>query len=283
MEVNMKSVKCPQCGFVGWADAERCKKCGVSRVPYPVGGSQQFQPTYESYRTSNRGYSHGNLKKGLAIASLVIGIIDLFTLGILGIGAIAGITLAIVALTKAKRNPYEYGGQGLATAGLVTSILSVLIIVPFGIVAAIAIPNLLAARRAANEGASIQTLRKIHSAEAAYQATHENGAYGTLDELAADRLIDSELATGIRYGYKFTIEIKPSRYDEAPGFQAVGVPLAYGDTGVRSFYIDETGVIRAGDNRGAEATERNDPLNSNGYSSSSPPSRRQAYDSRGAY
>lgn len=270
----MKSVKCPECGFVGWADAEHCKKCGALRVPDLTGDSQQSQPTYLQYQAGDQGYSHQKLKKGLAIASLVIGIVDLFTFGLLGVGAIAGITLAIVALSKARRNPYAYGGQGLAIAGLVTSILSVVIIVPFGIVAAIAIPNLLASRRAANEGASIAALRSIHSAEGVYQATRGNGAFGTLDQLAADGLISPELATGFRHGYKFTVDIKTGSYDGPPGFQAVGVPLTYRSTGVRSFYVDETGVIRGGDNRGAEATELNDPLNADGYSSSSPPSRR---------
>jgi type IV pilus assembly protein PilA len=276
----MKSVKCHECGFVGWADIEHCKKCGALRVPNLTGDSQQSPPTYHQYQAGRTGYSDQKLKKGLAIASLVIGIIDLFTLGMLGVGAIAGITLAIVALMKAKRNPYEYGGQGLATAGLVTSILSVVIIIPFGIVAAIAIPNLLASRRAANEGASISALRTIHSAQTTYQATRGNGAFGTLDQLAADGLISPELGRGSRNGYKFTVEIKRAGYDQ-PGFQAVGVPLTYGSTGLRSFYVDETGVIRGGDNRGADATEFDDPLNTDGYSSSSPPSRRYSYDSRG--
>jgi len=280
MEVNMKSVKCHECGFVGWADAEHCKKCGALRLrnPDPTGGSPEPQPTYLQYQTGNPG--HGKLKSGFAVASLVVGIVDLFTLAGLGVGAIAGITLAIIAFSKAKRNPYEYGGKSLATAGLVTSILSVVIIVPVGIVAAIAIPNLLASRRAANESASIQTLRKIHSAETTYQATRGNGSFGTLDQLAADRLIDPELATGIHYGYKFAVDVKAGGYDEPAGFEAIGVPLAYGNTGRRSFYIDETGVIRGGDNRGAQATGRDDPLNFDGYSSNSPPSRRFSNEPR---
>src|SRR6266498_3106864 len=130
MESYMKSVKCPECGFVGWADAERCKKCNVLHAPDLTGDSQPSPPTYLQYQAADGGYSHGKLKQGMAVTSLVIGIADLFTLGLLGVGAIAGITLAIVALSKAKRNPAEYGGRSLATAGLVTSILSVVMIVP---------------------------------------------------------------------------------------------------------------------------------------------------------
>lgn len=280
MESNMKSIKCPECGFVGWADTEHCKKCGAARVPGLASDSQQSQPNFLQYQAGDRAYSPDKLKKGLAIASLVIGIVDLFTLGLLGVGAIVGTTLAIVALVRASRNPYAYGGKGMATAGLITSILSVVIIVPIGIVAAIAIPNLLASRRAANEGASIAALRSLHSAEATYQATTGNGAFGTLDQLAADGLISPELATGVRHGYKFTIDIRAAGRNEPGGFQVVGVPLTYRNTGIRSFYVDETGVIRAADNRGAVATELDPPLDTNDYSSSSPRSDRNSYDAR---
>jgi hypothetical protein len=203
-------------------------------------------------------------------------------MGILGIGAITGIVLAVVALSKAKRNPYEYGGQSLATAGLVINIISVVMLVPVGIIAAIAIPNLLASRRAANEGATIAVLRKIHAAEATYQATNGNGAYGTIDQLVTYELIPPDLATGMHYGYKFKVEIKPAGYDEPATFQAVGVPLTYGNSGIRSFYVDESGVIRGGDDRGAAATELDAPVNQDSYSSSSP-SRRYSSSSSDQY
>lgn len=274
----MKSVKCPQCGFVGWADAERCKKCGVEQLPDPTDDAYQPPANYRNSQSPYRDYSDQELKKGLAVFSLVVGILNFFTLAFLGIGSIVGITAASVALSRAKRNPQVYGGRELAIAGLVTNLVSVGIIVPVGIIAAIAIPNLLASRRAANEGASISTLRKLHEAEATYQATSGNGDYGTLDELAANRLISPELATGARYGYKFTVNVKAAGYDEPPRFQVVGVPLTYGSSGLRSFYIDETGVIRGENSRGADATELSPPLNTDGYSSSSPPSRRYSED-----
>jgi type IV pilus assembly protein PilA len=275
----MKSVKCAQCGFVGWADSENCKKCGASRESNNTGASRQPQPSYAQYQSSyaqypsgDRGYSDTKLHNGMAVTSMVLGILGLPTFGLLGVGAITGITLSIIALSNAKRSPQEYGGKGMAITGLVTSIVS-LMIIPFAIVMAIAVPNLVASRRAANEGSSIATLRTIHSAQATYQATRGNGSFGTLDQLVADGLINPELRSGSRHGYKFTVDIKPTGFDGMPGFEAIGVPITYGNTGRRSFYVDESGVIRAGDNRGAEATELDDPLDTNGYSSSSPPSR----------
>jgi hypothetical protein len=45
-----------------------------------------------------------------------------------------------------------------------------------------------------------------------------------------------------------------------PGFAVVGVPITYRSTGTRSFYIDETAIIRAGDNSGGPSTKTDLPL-----------------------
>jgi type IV pilus assembly protein PilA len=269
----MNSIKCDQCGFVGWADAETCKKCGAT-LGHPADNSYEAPQGYAAYNQyNNPGVSDGDLKKGLAVFALVLGILNIFTLGLLGVGAILGIVVSVVALTKIKAKPYEYGGKSLATAGLVTSILSIVIVVPIGIIAAIAIPNLLASRMAANEGSAMASMRKIHSAEATFQATHET--FGTLDELAEARLIDPDLASGRRRGYKFKITITPAGPSYPVGFEAVGVPLDYGSSGRRSFLIDETGVIRTANNRGGDPSRSDPPLDSSGeYSSDSPAPRR---------
>ena len=266
----MKSVKCSACGFVSWADAECCKKCGASLLQPAVGGSEHIEP--DARRDHTMG-AHGELKKGLAICSLVIGIINLFTMGFLGIGAPVGITLGIVALRKIKRTPSEYGGKGLATAGLATSILSVAIIVPVGIIAAIAIPNLLAARRVANEGSAMRTLRAISVAETTYQRRHES--YGTFEQLAEEHLLNPEIATGTRNGYRFKVQVSPPKYPDVAGFEVVGVPIAYPNSGRRSFYMDDTGVIREADAQGREATRFDAPLTING-DDSTPPLRRES-------
>lgn len=285
----MKSVKCSECGFVGWADAEHCKKCGVIRLANPPGDSGQPAPVSEVYEPYY-GYAHGELKKGLATASMVLGILNLCVTGIFLVPSIVGIVMAVVAKKRIKQEPDVYGGEGFAMAGLVTNIVATALIVPLLIVMSIAIPNLLAARRAANEGASIAALRNIHAAEATYQATVGRGSFGTLDELASAQLINSEFAaaaaTSGRYGYKFKLEIGSSytslREDmESAGFHLVAVPVDYRSSGTRSFYIDETGVIRGEDTHGAEATALTPPVNNTSYSATSPRSR--GYDSRNEY
>src|SRR5258705_7030414 len=118
----MKSAKCQQCGFVGWADVEFCKRCGalfVAQADAPSsvtnGSYNQFHSTYAAPR--------GELKTGIAIAALIVGIISFFTISFLLVGAFLGITLGIIALVKANRQPLVYGGQGLAIIGLVASAL----------------------------------------------------------------------------------------------------------------------------------------------------------------
>ena len=122
-------------------------------------------------------------------------------------------------------------------------------------IAAISIPNLLAARMAANEGSAIHSIRVLSQAEATYQ--NVIGKYGTLDDLASQGLIDSQLATGSKNGYRFSVELTET---EAPGFAVVGVPMEYRSSGRRSFYIDESFVIRAADNHGGPSTKMDAPL-----------------------
>src|SRR5947208_14619093 len=77
------------------------------------------------------------------------------------------------------------------------SLIELLIVVAIiGIIAAIAIPNLLASRRAANEGSAQQSLRTMASAEATYQATAGNGSYGTVANMMGQSLVDSILGSG---------------------------------------------------------------------------------------
>ena len=239
----MKSAKCLQCGFVGWSDVEYCKSCGAPLSP----GATNYTLTNPTGEVQ---------KKGLAIFALVLGIISFFTFGLLGVGAIAGIILAAIAMSRAKNEPWKYGGRGMAVAGLVLSITSIVMVVPVGIIAAIAVPNLLVARMAANEGSALQSLRTISSAEMAYQSQFQR--YGTLQELASLNLIDQKLGSGVKNGYRFTVEL--TNADGSEGFAVSGVPVEYRSSGRRSFYVDETFVIRAADNHGAPSSVFDAPL-----------------------
>src|SRR5499427_7065311 len=88
-----------------------------------------------------------------------------------------------------------------------------IVVIIIGIIAAIAIPNLLAARRSANEGSTVSGLRTLHGAQLTYSATYGNGDFagtvgGTgdsaaLTQLKTPGLIDTILGTGSKSGYTF--------------------------------------------------------------------------------
>ena len=129
------------------------------------------------------------------------------------------------------------------------SLIELLIVVAIiGIIAAIAIPNLLASRRAANEGSAQSSMRTIHSSEAVYQSTAGNGGFGTLAQLNTAELIDANLgvAPNLKSGYTFACPAaNVDNVNNPSTFYATAVPSAGPPrTGHRSFTIAEDGILR---------------------------------------
>jgi hypothetical protein len=104
----------------------------------------------------------------------------------------------------------------------------------------------------ANEMIAISMLRMISSAESTYQSTKGKGKYGTLDNLVAEKLVSTEYLN--KYGYD--VELTAS----GDHFEAVATPREYGKTGKRSFFIDQTGVLRGDDHGGGPATISDKPI-----------------------
>jgi len=131
-----------------------------------------------------------------------------------------------------------------------------IVVVIIGIIAAIAIPNLLASRRASNEGSAISAMRTLHGAQSTYAATYGNGNYAgatTLDTtcltaLAGPNLVDSTMATGTKSGYNFQ-GMKIDKSSTAPAqFMFSSVPTTTSgvtQTGSRRFGVATEGVIMA--------------------------------------
>jgi prepilin-type N-terminal cleavage/methylation domain-containing protein len=132
------------------------------------------------------------------------------------------------------------------------SLIELLIVVAIiGIIAAIAIPNLLASRRAANEASAISSLRTIGTSQAIYSSTLGSGAYTTLATLATNKLIDTSVSnatstTQSKSGFYFSITNAG-----AGGFQTAATRVS-ANTGTRNFASDEAGVIYS--NTSAAAT-----------------------------
>ena len=125
-----------------------------------------------------------------------------------------------------------------------------IVVVIIGIIAAIAIPNLLAARRAANEGSAVSSMRTIHGAEMTYQSTTGAGNYaGALATLDTVDLVDNVLGTGTKSGYLFTgaaVARNTTTGTPATFYYSTRPSVDSGvtQTGTRRFCIQTEGVVR---------------------------------------
>ena len=149
------------------------------------------------------------------------------------------------------------------------SLIELLIVVAIIlIIAAIAIPNLLRSRMAANEASAVGSLRTLNTAAVTYSSTYPSVGYpGTLASLAppagggtasssAADLVDSVLASGTKSGYGFTFTGGTGL--PSNGYSIVGDPVNRGTSGQRGFYTDQSGVIRYAS--GANAASSDSPL-----------------------
>jgi type IV pilus assembly protein PilA len=114
--------------------------------------------------------------------------------------------------------------------------------------------------RVDNESSALSILRTIHSAEATFQSTVGNGEFGTLNQLGAAGLIDPVLAGGVKAGYVFHIRVEPASRESSASFEATAIPLKYEQTGKRSFYVNEMGVVLGADKQGGEANLNDPPV-----------------------
>jgi len=129
-----------------------------------------------------------------------------------------------------------------------------IVVVIIGIIAAIAIPNLLAARRSANEGSAVSGLRTLHGAQMTYAATVGSGDYAGatsnditgLQALAGQQMVDAQLATGLKSGYSY-VGGRVAQSTSAPAtFWFSTIPQSGSGvtaTGTRRFGISTDGVI----------------------------------------
>jgi uncharacterized protein DUF4349/putative zinc finger protein len=135
---------------------------------------------------------------------------------------------------------HRYRGLKLAI-GIVAAVL---------LLFAIATPNLLRSRMAANEASAVGCIRTINVSATTYFASY--GHYppslknlgpsptGVASENGAD-LIDGPLAQGLKSGYLFSYHANSG----ASGYRVAALPVDSSRSGLRRFFSDQSGLIRA--------------------------------------
>ncbi len=144
------------------------------------------------------------------------------------------------------------------------SLIELLIVVAIIlIIAAIAIPNLMRSKMAANEASAVASLRTLNTSSVSFSTTYgtyptalSNLAPSTTPSSTAADLIDSVLSTGTKSGYTFTWSV-PSGGVAGTNYAINADPVS-SSTGQRHFYTDQSLVIRA--NTSVAATVSSNPI-----------------------
>jgi type IV pilus assembly protein PilA len=272
---------CTSCGAANPDTGRFCVKCGqpLAGEPPPVaapaaipGGSPDIPPSAYSNEPPP-AFAKPPETSRKAIGSFICG----FFFWIFP-AAVAGIILGHLSLSEIQKAGGRLKGRGMAVGGLVMGYGGVVAIPLILILAAIAIPNLLRSRMAANEASAVGSLRTMEVAAVSYASTYSNGFPPTLDAMGAAesgaesgtesgvancdhaQLLDGSLASGQKSGYTFVYFMEPSP-DGTPAlspqatangctvpggsmYEIHADPVNRGNTGQRSFYTDQTGIIR---------------------------------------
>jgi prepilin-type N-terminal cleavage/methylation domain-containing protein len=146
------------------------------------------------------------------------------------------------------------------------SLIELLIVVAIIlIIAAIAIPNLLRSRMAANQASAVGSVRTINTAAISYNSTYGNGFPPSMGAIGNNgtttitctnaELIDTVLTSKTKSGYTFILSPGASQvnssasscaagYGYSDGYMVTAVPVTVGTTGQTSYCTDASGVIR---------------------------------------
>lgn len=241
-------MNCPYCSEVISDDVSFCPKCGTQ-----MGSPLPDSPLY-------RGPLPPGFKpptSGKAIGSLICGIFLFFLPA-----SIVAVILGHLSLSEIRKSAGRLKGQGIATAGLVLGYMGIAAIPFLLIIAAIAIPNLIRSRMAANEASAVGTLRTYNTAALSYATLCSDlGFPSSATNLGPGRgdcvhanLMDGALAQerSVKAGYVFIYQARGTdREGHVKGYAVSADPVQPGVSGNRHFYTDQTGVIRCEANVGA--------------------------------
>lgn len=231
---------CPACGSSMTAEDRFCRVCGTAVSGTSPASSIGGPPASVAPPTTS----------GKAVVSLVSGLLFFIPLAFL-----VAIVFGHIALSEIKKSAGRLKGEGMAIAGLILGYMWIAGIPIILIIAAIAIPNLLRARIAANESSAVASVRTLNTAEITYNSTYpDKGFTCTLSELGgADggapsghqaMLIDDVLARGKKNGYVFSIQGCTVQNGVIVSYEIEAHPVTHNQTGMRALCSVEDAVVR---------------------------------------
>jgi prepilin-type N-terminal cleavage/methylation domain-containing protein len=157
------------------------------------------------------------------------------------------------------------------------SLIELLIVVAIIlIIAAIAIPNLLRSRIAANQSSAVGSLRTLNTAEVTYSTTYNTGYSATLGDLGppaagttptstaaglVDEVLSGSAAGGAttmnstKSGYAFTYTPGTPVDNKVSTYAITATPVSVGTTGTNFYFTDQSGVIRQNSTAVAGSTD----------------------------
>jgi hypothetical protein len=152
---------CAKCGTAIADGSQFCSQCGQPAGQAAPTGTQIVPPLPDAPTS------------GKALAAMLTGIFGLLLFPL----AIVAIILGHMSRSEIRKSNGHLKGDGMATAGLVMGYGAIAVVTLILIMAAIAIPNLLRARIAANESSAVHLIRDINTAEVTYQMTYPKVGY----------------------------------------------------------------------------------------------------------
>lgn len=250
-----QSTACSQCGAPVQATPQpAAASSGAASAPAPAPASPWLNvPALQAYAAQQE-------TDGKAVGSLILGILAIFPLWILA--GIPAIILGHLSQATIRKSMGRKTGEGMAIAGLVMGYLSVGLTL---IVFAIAIPNALRARNAANESAAASTVRTLNITQVTYSTTYPDSGYaislavlgpgappvscGDASHIDAYHacLLDSILGCSSagwceKYGYKFHINAICSG-NSCQDYVITATPVN-SSTGLKSYCSTSDAVVR---------------------------------------
>lgn len=248
---------CPKCGAGLQDGSQFCDRCGAPTTAQPHFEGAQDGARIEPGKTS-----------GKALGSLITGFFGLPFFPF----AIVAIVLGHISRSEIQKSNGRLQGAGMALTGLILGYAGMVFIPMILIIAAIAIPNLLRARLAANEAAAVSAIRVINTAEISYHSSYPDIGYacalttlggGEPTSRSAEHagLIDNALASGTKHGYRFVLQNCVNSGQGRNTYQIVAYPVTANQTGVRAFCSDEHDIIKVDPNgSGDDCAANGEPL-----------------------